>query len=110
MNMVSGPTNLLDFLRKSRKFYRQSARVHCLGRTTRNCLPTTQAEYDEFVRGDVGGCSNTAPHSLWSSGAEILYGSGLSYSKNATSIVFTCDFDIRAFFGFALPSPTHCII
>ncbi len=31
-------------------------------------------------------------------------------SKNAISIVFTRDFDIRGFFSLASPSPTHCIL
>ncbi len=58
----------------------------------------------------VGGCSNTAPHSLWSSEGRNSLWIRLLLSKNATSFVFTCDFDIRAFFGFTSPSPTHCIL
>ncbi len=34
--------------------------MRCLGGTTRNCLPSSQVKHDKFVRGDVGGCSNTS--------------------------------------------------
>ncbi len=77
--------------------------MRCVGGTTRICFATTLTEHHRrmFKYSSAFNMIFWDRNSLWI---------GPFITKNAPSVVFTCEFDIRAFFGLSPPSPTHCIL